>query len=76
MGTIVFRVSKVVLAALAGARALLSRTLERGGLRRTRAAPPRRTGFLSGLEVPDDFDRMHADEIQAMFEGRSSGAGR
>ena len=31
----------------------------------------RRTGFLKGLLVPDDFDRMYADEIQAMFEGRS-----
>lgn len=31
----------------------------------------RRTGFLRGFLVPDDFDRMGADEIQAMFEGRS-----
>ena len=31
----------------------------------------RRTGFLKGLLVPDDFDQMYADEIQAMFEGRS-----
>ena len=30
----------------------------------------RRTGFLRGFLVPDDFDRMGADEIQAMFEGR------
>lgn len=31
----------------------------------------RRTGFLRGFLVPDDFDRMAADEIQEMFEGRS-----
>lgn len=66
-----FRVPKVVRAALAGVSALLSRTLERAGLRGTRAATPRRTGFLRGLRVPDDFDVMYADEIQAMFEGRS-----
>ena len=71
-----FGVSKAVRAVLAGVSALLWRTLERTGLRRTRAAPPRSTGFLHGLHVPDDFDRMHADEIQAMFEGRSPGAGR
>lgn len=30
----------------------------------------RRIGFLDGeFEVPDDFDTMFADEIQAMFEG-------
>lgn len=71
MDGIAFRVSKAVRAALAGVRSLFSRTLERAGLRRTRAAPPRRTGFLRGLQVPDDFDRMYAAEIQAMFEGRS-----
>ncbi|MDE0152887.1 MAG: hypothetical protein OXN23_03340 [Gammaproteobacteria bacterium] len=30
----------------------------------------RRTGFLDGqIEIPDDFDRMYADEIIALFEG-------
>ena len=30
----------------------------------------RRVGFLDGqIEVPDDFDRMYADEIVALFEG-------
>ena len=29
----------------------------------------RRVGFLDGqIEVPDDFDRMYADEIVALFE--------
>ena len=33
---------------------------------------PRRVGFLAGeIAVPDDFDRMGADEIAALF-----GAGR
>jgi flagellar biosynthesis/type III secretory pathway ATPase len=72
----VSQVSKAVRAVLAGVGALLPRILERAGLRRTRAAPPRRTGFIRGLQVPDDFDEMYADEIQAMFEGHSSGAGR
>lgn len=36
-------------------------------------APPARLGFLAGaFTVPDDFDRMAADEIQAMFEGREA----
>lgn len=31
----------------------------------------RRFGFLKGkLNVPDDFDTMHQEEIIAMFEGR------
>lgn len=31
-------------------------------------ATPRRLGFLVGeIEVPDDFDRMGADEIAALF---------
>ena len=30
-----------------------------------------RLGFMKGrLKVPDDFDTMFADEIQALFEGR------
>lgn len=34
------------------------------------AKPPRRLGFMEGeFNVPDDFDTMFADEIQAMFEG-------
>ena len=33
---------------------------------------PRRTGFLKGqIDVPEDFDTMFADDIRAMFEGRS-----
>lgn len=33
-----------------------------------------RLGFLDGqLEVPEDFDTMFADEIQAMFEGKYKG---
>lgn len=32
----------------------------------------RRLGFMNGeIKVPDDFDTMGADEIIAMFEGRS-----
>ena len=31
----------------------------------------RRTGFLSGIAVPDDFDRMGGEEIEAMFGGGS-----
>ena len=35
-------------------------------------APPPRLGFLAGaFTVPDDFDRMGADEIRAMFEGQA-----
>lgn len=30
----------------------------------------RRLGFLAGqIGIPDDFDRMYADEILALFEG-------
>jgi prevent-host-death family protein len=33
---------------------------------------PRRLGFLAGeIAVPDDFDRMGADEIEALFGARS-----
>ena len=33
-----------------------------------------RLGFLDGqIQVPDDFDTMMADEIQAMFEGKYKG---
>jgi prevent-host-death family protein len=32
--------------------------------------PHRRLGFMEGeIEVPDDFDRIDADEIQRLFEG-------
>ena len=34
-------------------------------------AAPRRVGFLPGLTVPDDFDRMAGAEIEEMFGGRS-----
>nr|WP_295106968.1 type II toxin-antitoxin system prevent-host-death family antitoxin [uncultured Caulobacter sp.] len=31
----------------------------------------RRLGFMKGeIKVPDDFDTMFAEEIQAMFEGK------
>jgi len=34
------------------------------------AKPHRRLGFMEGeIEVPDDFDRIDADEIQRLFEG-------
>lgn len=34
---------------------------------------PLRTGFLKGqVDVPEDFDEMFADEIQAQFEGQGS----
>lgn len=33
--------------------------------------PKRRIGFMKReLAVPDDFDTMFADEIEALFEGR------
>lgn len=32
-------------------------------------APPRRTGFLKGaVEIPENFDEMGVDQIQALFE--------
>jgi len=35
-----------------------------------RAGVKRRIGFMSGqISVPDDFDRMGAGELQALFEG-------
>lgn len=35
-----------------------------------RAGVERRVGFMSGLiSVPDDFDRMDAGDLQALFEG-------
>ena len=34
------------------------------------ATVPRRTGFLPGIAVPPDFDRMGATEIEAIFGGR------
>lgn len=34
------------------------------------AQAKRRIGFLRGeISVPDDFDRMAAEEIQVLFEG-------
>jgi len=36
------------------------------------AAKMRRLGFLAGqITVPDDFDRMRADEIEKLFGGRA-----
>ena len=37
----------------------------------TSDSAPQRTGFLSGIAVPDDFDRMGGEEIEAMFGGGS-----
>lgn len=35
-------------------------------------ATPRRLGFLAGeIVVPDDFDRIGADEIEALFGTRA-----
>ncbi len=34
------------------------------------ATGPRRTGFLMGISVPPDFDRMGAEKIEAIFGGR------
>ena len=31
--------------------------------------PVKRTGFLPGISVPDDFDRMDEDTIGGLFEG-------
>ncbi len=46
-------------------------------VRVTAVEPPAkksRLGFLDGqFQVPDDFDTMMADEIQAMFEGKYKG---
>jgi antitoxin (DNA-binding transcriptional repressor) of toxin-antitoxin stability system len=37
--------------------------------------PAKRTGFLkAGLEIPEDFDSLGKEEIQAMFEGRNETA--
>ena len=32
-------------------------------------AVPKRLGFMPGIEVPDDFDTMFADEIEKVFYG-------
>jgi len=52
--------------------------IARGGKPLVRVVPleaadsvPRRIGFLPGLAVPDDFDRMGGEEIEKMFGGRS-----
>lgn len=37
----------------------------------SKPAPTPRTGFLKGLAVPPDFDRMAEDEILELFEGAS-----
>jgi len=37
----------------------------------TRDSAPRRIGFLPGISVPDDFDRMGDEEIGNMFGGQS-----
>ena len=36
------------------------------------ASQTRRIGFMAGqIQVPEDFDRMGADEIEAMFGGEA-----
>ncbi|MGI4839230.1 MAG: type II toxin-antitoxin system Phd/YefM family antitoxin [Janthinobacterium lividum] len=36
------------------------------------AGETRRIGFMAGqIQVPDDFDRMGADEIEALFGGEA-----
>ena len=52
--------------------------IARGGKPLVRVVPietadpaPLRIGFLAGLSVPDDFDRMGGAEIEEMFGGRS-----
>lgn len=37
----------------------------------TMDSAPRRIGFLPGISVPDDFDRMGDEEIGNMFGGQS-----
>ncbi|MXY87124.1 MAG: type II toxin-antitoxin system Phd/YefM family antitoxin [Chloroflexi bacterium] len=37
----------------------------------TRDSAPRRIGFLPGISVPDDFDRIGEEEIGNMFGGQS-----
>ncbi|MBK8458035.1 MAG: type II toxin-antitoxin system prevent-host-death family antitoxin [Phyllobacteriaceae bacterium] len=38
---------------------------------RIEARPPRRIGFLAGqAKIPDDFDAIHAAEIEALFGAR------
>lgn len=31
--------------------------------------PVKRTGFLPGISIPDDFDHMDEDTIRGLFEG-------
>ena len=68
------QLSKLVQAAVDGEPFVIARAgkpLVKVVALETEGTQGRRTGFLSGLLVPDDFDEMYADEIQAMFEGRS-----
>jgi prevent-host-death family protein len=38
--------------------------------------PQQRIGFMEGqFQVPDDFDKMFAEEIADMFEGKYDGSG-
>ena len=39
--------------------------------RAQRTRNPKRIGFMTGqLAVPEDFDRMHDEEIERLFDGR------
>lgn len=63
--------SKLVEAAAAGESFVIARAGKPlVKVMRLEAEPPRRLGFLQGqFNVPEDFDRMAADDIQTLFEG-------
>lgn len=63
--------SKLVEAAAAGESFVIARAGKPlVKVMRLEAETPRRLGFLQGqFNVPEDFDRMAADDIQSLFEG-------
>ena len=63
--------SKLVEAAAAGESFVIARAGKPlVKVMRLNDEPPRRLGFLQGqFNVPEDFDRMSADDIQNLFEG-------
>lgn len=63
--------SKLVEAAAAGESFVIARAGKPlVKVMRLEAETPRRLGFLQGqFNVPEDFDRMAADDIQTLFEG-------
>ena len=67
------QLSKLVQAAVEGEPFIIARSgtpLVKVTSLEAPATGPRRTGFLPGLSVPPDFDRMGAEEIEAIFGGR------